>query len=72
VKRILLNEGGIFYKINIIYWAELSVTNCRAELSGNRSRLLAFVSRMKEVWVADQFGRWHGIVARRITAKLYS
>ena len=33
VKRILLNETGIFYKINIIYCAELSATNCRAELS---------------------------------------
>src|SRR6218665_988982 len=33
VKSILLNESGIFYKINIIYCAELSATNCRAELS---------------------------------------
>ena len=33
VKRILLNESGIFYEINIIYCAELSATNCRAELS---------------------------------------
>src|SRR6218665_3022987 len=31
--RILLNESGIFYKINIIFCAELSETNCRAELS---------------------------------------
>ena len=31
VKRILLNESGIFYKINIIYCAEFSC----AELSGN-------------------------------------
>src|SRR6218665_2909086 len=31
--RILLNESGIFYKINIIFCAEFSETNCRAELS---------------------------------------
>src|SRR6218665_276804 len=33
VKRILLNESGTFYKINIVFCAELSETNCRAELS---------------------------------------
>ena len=33
MKRILLNEGGTFYKINIVFCAELSETNCRAELS---------------------------------------
>src|SRR6218665_127286 len=33
VKRILLNESGIFYKINIIYCAELS----NAELSAPNS-----------------------------------
>src|SRR6218665_550405 len=31
--KILLNESGIFYKINIIFCAELSETNSRAELS---------------------------------------
>src|SRR6218665_3840085 len=31
--RILLNESEIFYKINIIFCAELSETNSRAELS---------------------------------------
>src|SRR6218665_1113160 len=33
VKRILLNESGTFYKINIVFCAEFSETNCRAELS---------------------------------------
>src|SRR6218665_3852553 len=33
MKRILLNESGTFYKINIVFCAELSETNCRAELS---------------------------------------
>jgi len=28
VKRILLNESGIFYKTNIINCAKLSATNC--------------------------------------------
>src|SRR6218665_935418 len=32
-RKILVNESGIFYKINIIFCAELSSTNCRAELS---------------------------------------
>src|SRR6218665_2761994 len=32
-RKILVNESGIFYKINIIFCAELSATNCRAELS---------------------------------------
>src|SRR6218665_2554084 len=31
--RILLNESGIFYKINIVFCAELSETNSRAQLS---------------------------------------
>src|SRR6218665_3901149 len=33
MKRILLNESGTFYRINIVFCAELSKTNCRAELS---------------------------------------
>src|SRR6218665_3875609 len=33
MKRIFLNESGTFYKINIVFCAELSETNCRAELS---------------------------------------
>src|SRR6218665_3533051 len=33
LRKILVNESGIFYKINIIFCAELSATNCRAELS---------------------------------------
>src|SRR6218665_1609650 len=33
MKRILLNESGTFYKINIVFCAELSEMNCRAELS---------------------------------------
>ena len=33
IKRILLNESGTFYKINIVFCAELSETNCHAELS---------------------------------------
>src|SRR6218665_2361099 len=28
MKRILLNESGTFYKINIVFCAELSETNC--------------------------------------------
>ena len=32
-RKILVNESGIFYKINIIFRAELSATNCRAEMS---------------------------------------
>ena len=32
MKRILLNESGTL-KINIVFCAELSETNCRAELS---------------------------------------
>src|SRR6218665_3574495 len=32
-RKILVNESGIFYKINIIFCAELSATNCCAELS---------------------------------------
>src|SRR6218665_8426 len=33
LRKILVNESGIFYKINIIFCAELSVMNCRTELS---------------------------------------
>src|SRR6218665_158803 len=33
MNRILLNESGTFYKIIIVFCAELSETNCRAELS---------------------------------------
>src|SRR6218665_4041981 len=33
LRKILVNESGIFYKINIIFCAELSAKNCRAELS---------------------------------------
>src|SRR6218665_3259913 len=33
MKRILLNESGTFYKINIVFCAGLSEMNCRAELS---------------------------------------
>src|SRR6218665_1780794 len=51
MKRILLNESGTFYKINIVFCAELSETNCRAELScaevsGNPShaRVICFAS----------------------------